>query len=289
MRGNSWHALGCQSLKRRSITIRHDRAMQVLLSFARSAGVLASLSPWPKDLSSLVPEGEFFFSCETVLVDHPLMSKLLILKTDFRNGFNEISRQAVLDAVQTRCPELTSLFNLFYTCESACIFSVGDATNAVWSREGVRVSPHETSSHGFASDSASHRSPTWAMQTSLEWNAVSGFAVAAARLTFWGPCTAKRALKRNVLATGKIGNRMKSAAVLDAHTKKLDKYALLEDIVVRQLISGLRSRPRILQLPSRHTVSLARARWSCRTGLLTSSSDGWRMKAVAMMGRRRQN
>jgi hypothetical protein len=62
-----------------------------------------------------------------------------ILKTDFRNGFNEISRQAVLNAVQTRCPELTSLFNLFYTCESACLFSVGDATKVVWSREGVRM------------------------------------------------------------------------------------------------------------------------------------------------------
>ena len=36
---------------------------------------------------------------------------------------------------------------------------------------------------------------------------------------------------------GKTGNRMKSAAVLDAHTKKRDKYALLEAIVERQLIS----------------------------------------------------
>jgi hypothetical protein len=62
-----------------------------------------------------------------------------ILKNAFRNCFNEISRQAVLNAVQTRCPELTSLFNLFYTCESACLFSVGDATKVVWSREGVRM------------------------------------------------------------------------------------------------------------------------------------------------------
>jgi hypothetical protein len=44
---------------------------------------------------------------------------------------------------------------------------------------------------------------------------------------------------RALIATAcKIGNRMKSA-VLDAHTKKLDKYALLEAIVERQLISGL--------------------------------------------------
>ena len=43
-----------------------------------------------------------------------------ILKTDFANGFNALSRQAMLDAVQLRCPQLTSLFNLFYTVEGAC-------------------------------------------------------------------------------------------------------------------------------------------------------------------------
>ena len=37
------------------------------------------------------------------------------------------------------------------------------------------------------------RSPTWAMQTSLESNAVSGFAVAAARLTFSGTMQTLRA------------------------------------------------------------------------------------------------
>jgi hypothetical protein len=53
--------------------------MHLLVNFARSAGVLASLSP--NDLSSLVPDGEFFFARETVLVDfsgtHPLMPTLL--------------------------------------------------------------------------------------------------------------------------------------------------------------------------------------------------------------------
>ena len=62
---NPWHALGCQALKRRSMTVRHDRAMQHLANFARSAGVLVSLSP--KDLHSLVPDGEFFLSRETVI------------------------------------------------------------------------------------------------------------------------------------------------------------------------------------------------------------------------------
>ena len=65
--------------RRRSITVRHDRAMQLLVKYARSVGVLASLSP--KDLSSLVPDGEFFLSRETVLVDlsgtHPLSPSLI--------------------------------------------------------------------------------------------------------------------------------------------------------------------------------------------------------------------
>ena len=47
-----------------------------------------------------------------------------LLKTDFRNGFHELLRQAMLDAVQNRCPSLTSLYNLFYTVSSACFFIV---------------------------------------------------------------------------------------------------------------------------------------------------------------------
>ena len=53
--------------------------MQHLVNYARSAGVLASLCP--KDLSSLIPDGEFFLSRETVFVDfsgtHPLSPSLL--------------------------------------------------------------------------------------------------------------------------------------------------------------------------------------------------------------------
>ena len=64
---NPWHALGCQSLKRRSITIRHDRAMLLLVKYARSLGILASLVP--KDLHSLVPDGELFLTRESILVD----------------------------------------------------------------------------------------------------------------------------------------------------------------------------------------------------------------------------
>jgi hypothetical protein len=62
-----------------------------------------------------------------------------ILKLDFRNGFNAISRQAVLDAVQRRCPQLTALMNLFYTVEGACFFIVDDVVETIPSAEGVRM------------------------------------------------------------------------------------------------------------------------------------------------------
>ena len=42
----------------------------------------------------------------------------IILTTDFSNGFNAFRRQAMLDAVQKRCPALTKLFNQFYGLES---------------------------------------------------------------------------------------------------------------------------------------------------------------------------
>ena len=62
-----------------------------------------------------------------------------VLKTDFVNGFNALSRQAVLDAVQLRCPQLTSLFNLFYTVDGACFYTVDGVVELVWSAEGVRM------------------------------------------------------------------------------------------------------------------------------------------------------
>jgi len=62
-----------------------------------------------------------------------------ILKTDFRNGFNAISRQAVLDAVQQQCPQLTALMNLFYTVDGACFFTVENEVRIIWSAEGVRM------------------------------------------------------------------------------------------------------------------------------------------------------
>jgi hypothetical protein len=45
----------------------------------------------------------------------------------------------VLDAVQLRCPQLTSLFNLFYTVDGACFYTVDGVVELVWSAEGVRM------------------------------------------------------------------------------------------------------------------------------------------------------
>ncbi len=47
-----------------------------------------------------------------------------LFKTDFRNGFHELLRQAMLDAVQSCYPALTSLNNLFYT-RPWCLFLPG--------------------------------------------------------------------------------------------------------------------------------------------------------------------
>jgi hypothetical protein len=61
------------------------------------------------------------------------------LATDFTNGFNSLSRQKMLDAVQERCPELTQLFNTFYARDSMCFFPVGDDVHVIWSMEGSRM------------------------------------------------------------------------------------------------------------------------------------------------------
>ena len=49
------------------VTTRHDNAMQLVCRYARSCGVLASTEP--KDVGSLVPDGEFHFSSFSCLVD----------------------------------------------------------------------------------------------------------------------------------------------------------------------------------------------------------------------------
>ena len=64
---DAWHPFACSSVRRRMVTTRHDRGMELLCRFARSCSVLASLEP--KDFKSLVPDGEFFFSGFSALGD----------------------------------------------------------------------------------------------------------------------------------------------------------------------------------------------------------------------------
>jgi hypothetical protein len=62
-----WHALACSAVRRRAVTTRHDRSMQLLVRFARSNDVLARFEP--KDMGSRVPDGELIFPRQIVTVD----------------------------------------------------------------------------------------------------------------------------------------------------------------------------------------------------------------------------
>jgi hypothetical protein len=62
-----WHALACSAVRRRAVTTRHDRGMQLLVRFARSNDVLARFEP--KDMSSRVPDGELIFPRKVMTVD----------------------------------------------------------------------------------------------------------------------------------------------------------------------------------------------------------------------------
>ena len=61
------------------------------------------------------------------------------LITDFTNGFNDFLRQAMLDAVERRCPELTAAFNMYYARDSICFFIIDGAAHIVLSMEGSRM------------------------------------------------------------------------------------------------------------------------------------------------------
>ena len=65
--GDAWHPFACSTIRRRSVTKRHDNAMDLVCRYARSCSVLASWQP--KDLKSLVPDAEFHFAHRTVLAD----------------------------------------------------------------------------------------------------------------------------------------------------------------------------------------------------------------------------
>jgi hypothetical protein len=58
---------------------------------------------------------------------------------DFTNGFNDLLRQAMLDAVDRRCPELTELFNKFYAIDSLCFFIIDGEVRVILGEEGSRM------------------------------------------------------------------------------------------------------------------------------------------------------
>ena len=62
-----------------------------------------------------------------------------ILVTDQRNAFNEIDRNAMLEAVHRNIPGITRLFNTFYGIISMCLFFVDGSPAIIWSCEGSRM------------------------------------------------------------------------------------------------------------------------------------------------------
>lgn len=72
--GDPWHPFACSATRRRMVTTSHDNVMSTVVRFARDCGAQARLEP--KDLGSLVPDGEFFLSTGAVLVDASGVSSL---------------------------------------------------------------------------------------------------------------------------------------------------------------------------------------------------------------------
>ena len=62
-----WHPFACSAVRRRMVTTRHDRAMELVCRYARSCSVIARTEP--KDFKSLVPDSELFFASKTLLTD----------------------------------------------------------------------------------------------------------------------------------------------------------------------------------------------------------------------------
>jgi len=62
-----WHGLSCKKVKRRAITVRHDRATNLLLRFARSQDCAASF--FTKDLSHILPDGHIAMTHRSILFD----------------------------------------------------------------------------------------------------------------------------------------------------------------------------------------------------------------------------
>jgi hypothetical protein len=62
-----WHAFSCKMLKRKSILVRHDRACQLLLRFARDNECTGHFVT--KDLARVLPDGHISMAYRTILFD----------------------------------------------------------------------------------------------------------------------------------------------------------------------------------------------------------------------------
>ena len=62
-----WHALICKKLKRKALTVRHDRVCQLLCRYARSNDCVASVVR--KDLAHLLPDGQISTFYQSILFD----------------------------------------------------------------------------------------------------------------------------------------------------------------------------------------------------------------------------
>ena len=63
----------------------------------------------------------------------------VIITTDYSNGFNAFERQAMLDAVNKKCPGLNALFSKYYALDSMCFFRTDAETKIIWSKQGSRM------------------------------------------------------------------------------------------------------------------------------------------------------
>ena len=62
-----WHAFSCKMLKRKSVLLRHDRACQLLLRFARDNECTGFFVT--KDLARVLPDGHISMAHRTILFD----------------------------------------------------------------------------------------------------------------------------------------------------------------------------------------------------------------------------
>ena len=62
-----------------------------------------------------------------------------MLKLDATNGFQEIKRSSLHQAILRRCPSLLSLFQKFYSKESCCFFDLESEVLLLEAHDGARI------------------------------------------------------------------------------------------------------------------------------------------------------